>query len=141
MRAHQIVDRSSRRAFALAGKATFTLRSPSTGKWFTYHVESGRPLMRPIWFVSLLFTPASYAYLGFLGEDEAWRHGGSKSCARPDATSSRAFDWCWYRISRLRSLAGAEFWHEGSCGRCGRTLTVPGSLAAGLGPVCQGKSR
>lgn len=32
-----------------------------------------------------------------------------------------------------------EFWHEGSCGVCGRKLTVPESVAAGIGPECAGK--
>jgi len=26
--------------------------------------------------------------------------------------------------------------HEGACGRCGRTLTVPESIASGFGPEC-----
>jgi hypothetical protein len=29
-----------------------------------------------------------------------------------------------------------EFWHEGRCGMCGRALTVPASIASGVGPVC-----
>jgi hypothetical protein len=29
-----------------------------------------------------------------------------------------------------------EIWHEGRCGKCGRTLTVPDSIANGLGPEC-----
>lgn len=29
-----------------------------------------------------------------------------------------------------------EIWHVGRCCRCGRTLTVPESIAAGIGPEC-----
>tara|TARA_R110002096_G_scaffold84290_4_gene194649 strand:+ start:14 stop:667 length:654 start_codon:yes stop_codon:yes gene_type:complete len=32
-----------------------------------------------------------------------------------------------------------EIWHEGKCSRCGRKLTVPSSIATGLGPVCATK--
>lgn len=32
--------------------------------------------------------------------------------------------------------AGVEFWHQGTCARCGRSLTVPESIASGLGPEC-----
>lgn len=33
-----------------------------------------------------------------------------------------------------------EIWHVGRCSRCGRTLTVPESIAAGIGPECILKS-
>jgi hypothetical protein len=32
-----------------------------------------------------------------------------------------------------------EIWHEGRCCRCGRRLTVPESIYAGIGPDCAGK--
>jgi hypothetical protein len=32
--------------------------------------------------------------------------------------------------------SGWEFRHEGRCGRCGRTLTVPESIDSGFGPEC-----
>ena len=34
---------------------------------------------------------------------------------------------------------GVEFFHEGSCCVCGRKLTVPSSVASGIGPECEGK--
>jgi hypothetical protein len=39
---------------------------------------------------------------------------------------------------RREGILGAtlEFWHEGRCGRCGRRLTVPDSIASGYGPEC-----
>jgi hypothetical protein len=27
-------------------------------------------------------------------------------------------------------------WHEGSCARCGKKLTVPESIESGFGPEC-----
>ena len=35
--------------------------------------------------------------------------------------------------------AELEVWHQGSCGKCGRPLTVPESIASGIGPVCASK--
>ena len=32
-----------------------------------------------------------------------------------------------------------QIWHEGTCGHCGRALTVPLSIENGIGPVCQGR--
>src|SRR5882672_9405186 len=34
-----------------------------------------------------------------------------------------------------------EIWHSGSCGRCGRTLTVPESVLSGFGPECINKMK
>ena len=31
-----------------------------------------------------------------------------------------------------------EIWHEGKCGKCGRTLTVPDSIINGLGRLING---
>ena len=31
---------------------------------------------------------------------------------------------------------GFEMLHEGRCGRCARRLTVPASVASGIGPEC-----
>lgn len=32
--------------------------------------------------------------------------------------------------------AGCDVTHAGSCCRCGRLLTTPASIAAGIGPIC-----
>lgn len=48
------------------------------------------------------------------------------------------------RLCAEHAIAGGvippslEVWHEGRCGRCGRALTVPESIASGIGPVCEG---
>jgi hypothetical protein len=34
---------------------------------------------------------------------------------------------------------GWKVHHEGRCGRCGRTLTVPESIESGIGPECAKK--
>jgi len=81
------------------------------------------------------------------GRAPVWTRG-SKVAA--DAPSARAFKWMWGALAMVEATErdnpyglGAthrwdqmEIWHEGSCSRCGRTLTVPESIATGLGPVC-----
>lgn len=37
--------------------------------------------------------------------------------------------------------AGWKVHHEGRCGRCGRTLTVPESIESGIGPDCASRMR
>jgi hypothetical protein len=133
-------------AFMLAGNATFTIRSLATGTRFTYKVrkadpEPGRP---QVWFVNLLNGPDNgndFAYLGMLQEVPGScvfkRTRGSR--VTEQAPSYRAFVWLWERLWDRRLPANVEVWHEGTCGRCGRKLTVPESIAAGIGPECAGK--
>lgn len=43
-------------------------------------------------------------------------------------------------IARDPQKALADYGHElGECGVCGRTLTNPESIAAGIGPICAGR--
>lgn len=132
-----------RRAYVLAGNATVTIRSTTTGQRFTYQVTQSasrpgdRPGTMPVWFVALLTGPDNerdWTYLGTIFAD-GFRLT-RKSRAGTDAPSVVAFTW-W---SRHWEDARVEVWHEGTCGRCGRTLTVPESIETGLGPVCAEKA-
>lgn len=148
--------------FVLAGNAYFTVVSKKTGTRFTYRVrraEEGDDA-RP-WFVAVLSGPqneADYTYLGTIFHQRGgylrFFHG-KKSRVGADAPSVKAFAWFFQVLEvacagpvppraeeamRARSLLEqVEVWHEGRCGRCGRKLTVPESVAAGLGPDCAGR--
>lgn len=122
-----------REAYILAGNATVTVKSLSTGTRFTYKVTKAGPT---VYFVGVLSGPdneVDYSYIGIV------RRGvftlTRKSRAGMSAASVRAFAW----LSRNWEDDRAEVWHEGRCGRCGRTLTVPESIKSGIGPVCEEK--
>ncbi len=52
----------------------------------------------------------------------------------------KAFLYFYNAVVVAGQLPGTlEVRHEGSCGRCGRKLTVPASIDAGIGPECAGK--
>jgi hypothetical protein len=131
--------------FALAGKATLTIRSKQSGTRFTFKIAQPkrRPgdTRKPIWFVSLLSgasNESDYRYLGQVYADGRYVHG-QKSPVSPDAPSARAFAWFWQAVQHPdgeQALSLIEVWHEGCCGRCGRKLTVPESIASGFGPEC-----
>jgi hypothetical protein len=126
------------RAFALGGNAVFTVVSRKTGTRFTFKVR--QPDASAPHFVSVLNGPdndGDYAYLGTIFADGTYRHG-KKSYIGADAPSARAFAWFWSVLGTERE-AMAEVWHEGRCCRCGRRLTVPSSIEAGIGPECAGK--
>jgi hypothetical protein len=142
------------RAFILAGNAIFTIVSKKTGARKTFRVQAKKGAT-DFWFVSLLVGPSNtedYKYLGALwvkgnktaaadfGDHPALGWKQNKQGWGEDA--SVAFAWI------VRNLNGetdgeifdhAEVYHEGRCGRCGRTLTTPESVATGLGPVCAGR--
>jgi hypothetical protein len=126
-------------AFALAGKATLTLVSRVTEARFTYQVRASAD--GQVYFVNLLNGPDNenhYSYFGYIRRG-IFFHGGAKAKIGYDAPSVKAFDWTWKALSRDLLPATLEVWHEGRCGRCNRKLTVPSSVASGLGPECAGK--
>ena len=152
-------------SFALAGNARFTLVSKKTGARFTFRVAAKRDERSKeirCWFVSVLSGPdngADYAFLGTIFANERIQIGGGawgpaygtrkadrpkfvhgkKSRISSSAPSAKAFAWWWSRITAGEEPESCEVWHLGKCGRCGRDLTVPESIACGLGPECASK--
>jgi hypothetical protein len=125
--------------FILAGRARFTLVSEKTGTRLTYRVTQ-RDATSPH-FVSILSGPdneSSYTFLGTIFDGKTFRHG-RKSPVSATAPSVLAFTWAWSFMVQGKMPPACEVWHEGRCGRCGRALTVPESIASGIGPVCESR--
>jgi hypothetical protein len=148
----QLTTPHAARAFLLGGHAVVTLVSRKTGTRFTYRV-SRAPEKREksegiAYFVSVLNGPentSDYAYIGLLvfdhgPQDEPKFCWTRKSRVTDLAPSFKAFRWAmrafFFRDELFENL---EVWHSGACGKCGRPLTVPESIASGLGPVCASK--
>jgi hypothetical protein len=139
--------------FILAGNAYVTLKSLATETRYTYRVSradckacgEGKECTCgavPRFFVSTLIgsdNENDYVYLGMIGNQAQFRATkatGDRAKAKPFL----AFEYAWKNIlNNNRIPAQLEIWHEGRCGRCGRKLTVPESVAAGIGPDCAGK--
>lgn len=133
-------------SFITAGNAYFTVRSQKSGVRYTYRVSLAKP--QPgyehwtghSYFVALLTGPentADYQYLGMIRDNVFRLTRASKM--NNTATPVKAFRWVWDHLIRRELPPQTELWHQGRCGRCGRTLTVPESIAAGIGPECAGK--
>jgi len=136
------------RAFALAGNATLTLVSTKTGTRFTYRLrstEESNPPSKVSHFVSVMNGPdntGDFAYMGHVFAISGDYVHGRKSRIGQDAPSARAFAWFWEKVMKSDTDAipeALEVFHEGRCGACGRKLTVPESIARGLGPECAGR--
>jgi hypothetical protein len=135
---HRMTDVAAVRTFVLAGNARFTLRSKATGTRFTFKVRQPSPT-KPH-FVSLLNGSSNEDDYQFLGTifSTGYRRG-QRSSITDEAPSAKAFDWFWKRVLGGKLSDQLEVWHEGRCCRCGRTLTVPESIASGIGPECARK--
>lgn len=129
------------RRFLMAGNATATLVSKKTEARFTFKVRKPEDGDGSFLFVSVLNGPdnwTNYAYFGYIRRG-VFFHGGHKAKVRADAPSAKAFAWAWEALARDEIPASLEIWHEGKCGRCGRKLTVPSSIASGFGPECSNR--
>lgn len=157
---NQLTATGAIRKFILGGAAKFTLVNKESGNRLTFRVRSAAAdrdqnwstnnQNRDLFFVSLLTggdNESSFEYLGtlrrmedFNGSDYYKYQHGRKSRIGKDAPSNKAFTRMWERIEDFANFPPSiEFWHEGQCCRCGRTLTVPSSIEAGIGPECAGK--
>lgn len=126
--------------FVTAGKAVFTVQSV-TGRHYTYRVSDNpyRTGVRKSWFVSLLTGPdntSDYTYLGML--DESGNYWPTRKTTLPESSEPvRVLRWALRLVFTGGQVpAGYSLFHAGRCGRCGRQLTTPESVAAGLGPDC-----
>lgn len=133
--------------FCLAGNARITIVGTATR--FTYKISVCKDNDK-LWFVAVLTgsdNEQDYTYLGTIraylgtvrecpGINYEYYHG-VKSRIDNFARGAIAFRWFFRQIWHLGKLEESlQVWHEGHCGRCGRLLTVPDSIARGIGPEC-----
>ncbi len=129
--------------FATAGNATLTLVSVKSGNRFTYKIRKPAESKGPVaFFVSLMNGPDNennFSYLGHVYNNASglrYQHG-RKSKIGAESASALAFQWFWQHVVAQRQFPTTlEVWHEGTCCRCGRKLTVPESIERGIGPEC-----
>jgi len=136
--------------FALAGRAIFTVSNPQ-GERYTFRIDrlaedKCKPGQEPPYFAKFLTgsnNETDYSYLGMLTPQMELR-ATAKSPANA-ATAHKPFRvlaWALHVLAGRKPLPeGYTMLHEGRCGRCGRTLTVPESIESGLGPECATKVR
>lgn len=147
---HKLTDAKTAMKFMLAGNAYFTIRSLKSGVRYTFRVAINKHddqfckfcrntpcTCEPMWFVSMLTGSSNehdYSYMGIV-------KGGffkttSKSRFGAQSQPVLAFNWLFAKLQAEHMPTTMEMWHEGRCGRCGRKLTVPESIEAGIGPEC-----
>lgn len=135
--------------FLEAGRAIITVRSKATGNRRTF--KFSRPTedrstgqARPIW-VNLLAGPdngSDYVFIGTIWPNPGqWTFKRSRKLTSANVAANGAIAVVEWLVKHINTspealFRQAELWHEGRCGRCGRRLTVPESIASGFGPEC-----
>lgn len=122
--------------FIFGGNSIFTCRNAKTGNRFTFKVTKHKK--DDIFFAKVLTNPDVYEFIGSIRKESQFKYS-SKSRISNGAQSVEVFDFI---IKRLRTNTLPEFveiWHEGRCGRCGKSLTDPISIEIGFGPFCVNK--
>src|SRR5208282_1059422 len=121
--------------FMFAGNATLTFRSLRTGAHFTYKIPKND--RGENFYAKVLTGPdntSDFTYIGMI-------IGGvfkttAKSKMRRGSLPVDALTWALAQFQKNVMPDQMEVWHTGRCGRCGRELTVPESVATGIGPDC-----
>lgn len=131
MKGH-IIDHSKAVEFILGGKSLFTLLNTKSDNRFTFKVKKHK--IDDVYFVSVLTNPDVYQYIGMIKNRE-YTHT-KKSKISKESQSVRVFDFVFSKLKIGNLPEVIEIWHEGKCGKCGRTLTVPSSIKTGFGPEC-----
>jgi hypothetical protein len=131
MNGHKL-ENSEALKFIFAGKSLVTFVNTQTGNRFTFKVKQAKD--SNMFFVSVLTGPETYSYIGTVTQGN-YKHG-KKSHITKDAQSVKVFEYVLNKLKINNLPYFVEVWHEGKCGKCGRTLTVPSSIANGLGPEC-----
>jgi hypothetical protein len=147
-------------AYILAGRATLTIESIADGSRETYRInqkivyekdehgnETNKVKARlDFWFVNLRAGKKAggewnYKYLGVVDEKHGARAfrttGGTKKNKKASADNINLVgDVIGWLVAGKDHSHQFRLWHSGRCGRCAQPLTVPSSIATGLGPVC-----
>jgi hypothetical protein len=124
--------------FILAGKATFTVKSEATGEHLTFQVRNWKKAKHgTLHFVSVR-TGNDFASIGAVRDRNSFSLGNRADLPYDDKRV-RGFRYVFEHLQNNRIPPKCEIWHEGTCGRCGRALTHPDSIASGIGPECASK--
>lgn len=132
------LDQKDALKFILAGNALFTIASVKTKKRFTYKIFKDRNIEDEFKVYSFIGNDntnmSHYRKIGIIKKSEAQIKPLSEHSKTLD--SFIAIDAVYLNLCIDFFMPSLEIWHEGRCCKCGRVLTVPESIAMGVGPEC-----
>ena len=128
--------------FFFGGKAIFTV-SNDKGKHYTYKVAKAKAnanFQGEMFFVNVMTGSdnlTDYTYMGILHKRDCRMVTTKKSKVDPGDVRYKTAQWAINKILTGTELPeGYAIRHAGRCCACGRLLTNPESIEAGIGPEC-----
>lgn len=131
-----LIEHSSALKFIKGGNALFTVRSLKTQQRLTFKIlkdrnEEGK---FKVYVLNGSDNTRNYRLIGILDSNSPFLQ--STSVHVKELPCFIAFDYIYSNLCIGKEMPLLEIWHEGRCCRCGRVLTVPESIAMGIGPEC-----
>lgn len=124
------------------GKAIFTVYNDK-GDHYTYKITRKEDIRVPskwIHFVYLLTgtdNNKAYTYMGIYKPRDIDVWPTTKSNYTRESKPLKVLIWALHRVNfKQKCPEGYGIIHKGKCARCGRKLTTPDSIKAGVGPEC-----
>lgn len=126
--------------FITGGKAFLTIRNNNSGERRTYkffkYKNQTNPHMVYVNGMVGLDNENSYTFLGRFDIRNLQYIHKINSRINEDAVIVKGIKYMLFQLANNTTHAAIEYWHEGKCCRCGRLLTTPESIDAGIGPEC-----
>ena len=136
------------RNFIFAGRSVFTLENKESGNYITFKIsqikKQGKVVANQFGINCKVLgdSDAGYQFLGFLDiQKKTFKRWGSQS-GNPSYVGYKTFAWILNNLGQLERFTDKDklaIYHEGTCCKCGRPLTVPHSIDTGIGPDCYEK--
>lgn len=131
--------------FLTAGNARFLVTNRE-GTQYTFRIKrwESKKTGRIFFFVDAQERSQGMEFvkMGTMDPDTfVFSHGGDRAQISADHTAVKVFEWAVDMIFGEYDLPeGYNIKHCGTCGACGRPLSVEESVIRGIGPVCYGKA-
>lgn len=128
--------------YLTAGSSIFTLQSKVTLDRLTFKVEASETTdSSKMYFVKVLTgsdNSANYSYAGILLDrvDHLEFRLTPKSKISWESKAFKAFDYLVKNVNKGAINENLNVLPSNTCCRCGRLLTTPESISAGIGPEC-----
>lgn len=132
-----VVPQEKALEFFLGGNSLFTIQSKTTGTRFTYKIlrsKNDENYFKVMTFVGTDNTK-DYKQMGYIERLKSPLINPVSAIWKTHKAFI-ALDHVYLNLNVQKFMPSLEIWHEGRCCKCGRVLTVPESIARGIGPEC-----
>ena len=135
--------------YLFGGKGRFILKSAATGISYEYRIKQPRKTIfngygtipnpkfdeNTMWVT--VKTDYGFKLIGTLKVEENKYIHSKKSTIDEKDSIVKGIKWLIYQFNLETEFpTEMEFYHMGTCGCCARSLTTPGSIKMGIGPIC-----